>query len=116
MNALTVRQLLCSLHCLLCSLRLLKKALPMFISQFAVFYKGDECLGSGKILRLGPSVFTMQQGRNQEEGTKKEDIDKVEPATQQLGLFTEGHQDNLLPDNNKSNGENLFCGSEYSEG
>jgi len=46
-----------------------------------VFYKGDECLGSGKILRLGPSVFTMQQGRNREEGTKKEDIDKVEPAT-----------------------------------
>ncbi|KAM4615088.1 mitochondrial tRNA-specific 2-thiouridylase 1 isoform 2-T2 [Polymixia lowei] len=31
--------------------------------QFAVLYKGDECLGSGKILRLGPSEHTLQQGR-----------------------------------------------------
>ncbi|XP_068128793.1 mitochondrial tRNA-specific 2-thiouridylase 1 [Hyperolius riggenbachi] len=31
--------------------------------QFAVFYKGEECLGSGKILRLGPSLYTLQQGR-----------------------------------------------------
>lgn len=34
-------------------------------SQFAVFYKGDECLGSGKILRLGPSAYTLQKGRGQ---------------------------------------------------
>lgn len=33
--------------------------------QFAVFYKGDECLGSGKILRLGPSAYTLQKGRSQ---------------------------------------------------
>ncbi|XP_008592117.1 PREDICTED: mitochondrial tRNA-specific 2-thiouridylase 1 isoform X3 [Galeopterus variegatus] len=32
--------------------------------QFAVFYKGDECLGSGKILRLGPSTYTLQKGRS----------------------------------------------------
>lgn len=31
--------------------------------QFAVFYKGDECLGSGKILRLGPSTYTLQKGQ-----------------------------------------------------
>ncbi|KAF4793871.1 Mitochondrial tRNA-specific 2-thiouridylase 1 [Turdus rufiventris] len=48
---------------------------------FAVFYKGDECLGSGKILRIGPSVYTLQQGKNREESPKKEEIDKIEPAT-----------------------------------
>lgn len=31
--------------------------------QFAVLYKGDECLGSGKIRSLGPSEYTLQQGR-----------------------------------------------------
>ncbi|XP_059182291.1 mitochondrial tRNA-specific 2-thiouridylase 1 isoform X2 [Centropristis striata] len=31
--------------------------------QFAVLYKGDECLGSGKILHLGPSEYTLQRGR-----------------------------------------------------
>ncbi|XP_040199565.1 mitochondrial tRNA-specific 2-thiouridylase 1 [Rana temporaria] len=29
--------------------------------QFAVFYKEEECLGSGKILRLGPSLYILQQ-------------------------------------------------------
>uniref|UniRef100_A0A673J1M3 tRNA-5-taurinomethyluridine 2-sulfurtransferase n=1 Tax=Sinocyclocheilus rhinocerous TaxID=307959 RepID=A0A673J1M3_9TELE len=32
--------------------------------QFAVLYKGDECLGSGKIIRLGPTIFTLQKGQN----------------------------------------------------
>ncbi|XP_072003205.1 mitochondrial tRNA-specific 2-thiouridylase 1 [Engystomops pustulosus] len=32
--------------------------------QFAVFYKGEECLGSGKILRLGPSLYTLQMGQD----------------------------------------------------
>lgn len=31
--------------------------------QFAVLYKGDECLGSGKITQLGPSEYTLQKGR-----------------------------------------------------
>lgn len=31
--------------------------------QFAVLYKGDECLGSGKIMQLGPSEHTLQRGR-----------------------------------------------------
>nr|XP_038935544.1 mitochondrial tRNA-specific 2-thiouridylase 1 isoform X5 [Rattus norvegicus] len=34
------------------------------LGQFAVFYKGEECLGSGKILRLGPSAYTLQKGKN----------------------------------------------------
>lgn len=29
-----------------------------------MFYKGDECLGSGKILRLGPSAYTLQKGKS----------------------------------------------------
>ncbi|XP_077791933.1 mitochondrial tRNA-specific 2-thiouridylase 1 isoform X2 [Podarcis muralis] len=51
--------------------------------QFAVFYKGDECLGSGKILRLGPSVYTLQQGRNRGKTAENGPADevKVEPAT-----------------------------------
>lgn len=36
---------------------------PPLSFQFAVFYKGDECLGSGKILRLGPSAYTLQKGK-----------------------------------------------------
>ncbi|XP_055045631.2 mitochondrial tRNA-specific 2-thiouridylase 1 [Misgurnus anguillicaudatus] len=32
--------------------------------QFAVLYKGDECLGSGKIILLGPTKFTLQKGQN----------------------------------------------------
>lgn len=31
--------------------------------QFAVLYKGDECLGSGKIIQLGPSEYTLERGR-----------------------------------------------------
>ncbi|XP_033089465.1 mitochondrial tRNA-specific 2-thiouridylase 1 isoform X7 [Trachypithecus francoisi] len=32
--------------------------------QFAVFYKGDECLGSGKIVRLGPSAYTLRKSQH----------------------------------------------------
>lgn len=42
--------------------RLIQRASPAL--QFAVFYKGEECLGSGKILRLGPSAYTLQKGKN----------------------------------------------------
>ncbi|XP_053775717.1 mitochondrial tRNA-specific 2-thiouridylase 1 isoform X4 [Desmodus rotundus] len=35
------------------------------LGQFAVFYRGGECLGSGKILRLGPSAYTLQRGSSQ---------------------------------------------------
>ncbi|XP_029969840.1 mitochondrial tRNA-specific 2-thiouridylase 1 [Salarias fasciatus] len=31
--------------------------------QFAVLYKGDECLGSGKIMQLGPTEYTLQKSR-----------------------------------------------------
>ncbi|XP_048358226.1 mitochondrial tRNA-specific 2-thiouridylase 1 isoform X1 [Sphaerodactylus townsendi] len=51
--------------------------------QFAVFYKGDECLGSGRILRLGPSLHTLQQGKTREKsarGTPADDV-RVEPDT-----------------------------------
>lgn len=33
------------------------------LPQFAVLYKGDECLGSGKMIQLGPSEYTLQRGR-----------------------------------------------------
>ncbi|XP_008153638.2 mitochondrial tRNA-specific 2-thiouridylase 1 [Eptesicus fuscus] len=40
-----------------------KAVRALALGQFAVFYKGEECLGSGKILRLGPSAYTLQKGR-----------------------------------------------------
>lgn len=43
---------------------LFKPGSIVFALQFAVLYKGDECLGSGKIIRLGPTKFTLQKGQN----------------------------------------------------
>uniref|UniRef100_A0A8B9HQA2 Mitochondrial tRNA-specific 2-thiouridylase 1 n=1 Tax=Astyanax mexicanus TaxID=7994 RepID=A0A8B9HQA2_ASTMX len=40
--------------------------------QFAVLYKGDECLGSGKIIRLGPSEYTLQKRNLQLSRTSKD--------------------------------------------
>lgn len=37
--------------------------LILLIRQYAVLYKGDECLGSGKIIQLGPSEYTLKRGR-----------------------------------------------------
>ncbi|XP_033621774.1 mitochondrial tRNA-specific 2-thiouridylase 1 [Fukomys damarensis] len=45
------------------------------LGQFAVFYKGDECLGSGKILRLGPSAYTLQKGRSRATAVPKDSED-----------------------------------------
>nr|XP_020457153.1 mitochondrial tRNA-specific 2-thiouridylase 1 isoform X1 [Monopterus albus] len=33
--------------------------------QFAVLYRGNECLGSGKIIQLGPTEYTLMRGREQ---------------------------------------------------
>ncbi|XP_061085108.1 mitochondrial tRNA-specific 2-thiouridylase 1-like [Conger conger] len=49
--------------------------------QFAVLYKGDECLGSGKIIRLGPTEYTLQQGRDRLRGTPSESNCTPEPTT-----------------------------------
>ncbi|XP_009232756.1 mitochondrial tRNA-specific 2-thiouridylase 1 isoform X5 [Pongo pygmaeus] len=46
--------------------------------QFAVFYKGDECLGSGKILRLGPSAYTLQKGQCRAEVATESPTDSPE--------------------------------------
>ncbi|KAF7668287.1 hypothetical protein LDENG_00021530 [Lucifuga dentata] len=48
--------------------------------QFAVLYKGDECLGSGKIVRLGPSEYTLQQGRERLAAASLHEQQTPEPA------------------------------------
>ncbi|KAF6122326.1 tRNA 5-methylaminomethyl-2-thiouridylate methyltransferase [Phyllostomus discolor] len=42
-----------------------KAVRALALGQFAVFYRGGECLGSGKILRLGPSAYTLKRGQGQ---------------------------------------------------
>ncbi|XP_069556384.1 mitochondrial tRNA-specific 2-thiouridylase 1 isoform X2 [Brachyistius frenatus] len=50
--------------------------------QFAVLYKGDECLGSGKIIQLGPSEFTLQKGRERlVAGAQHKEESTPEPAS-----------------------------------
>ncbi|XP_053572582.1 mitochondrial tRNA-specific 2-thiouridylase 1 isoform X2 [Bombina bombina] len=52
--------------------------------QFAVFYKGEECLGSGKIMRLGPSIYTLQQGQKTMKSAANvstETIKGIDPVT-----------------------------------
>ncbi|XP_031721711.1 mitochondrial tRNA-specific 2-thiouridylase 1 [Anarrhichthys ocellatus] len=50
--------------------------------QFAVLYKGDECLGSGKIMQLGPSEHTLQRGREQmAAAAQHKDQPSPEPAS-----------------------------------
>ncbi|XP_058937659.1 mitochondrial tRNA-specific 2-thiouridylase 1 isoform X2 [Kogia breviceps] len=41
-----------------------KAVRALALGQFAVFYKGGECLGSGEILRLGPSAYALLKGRS----------------------------------------------------
>lgn len=53
-----------------------------FLPQFAVLYKGDECLGSGKIVQLGPSEYTLQQGRERmAAATQHREQQTPEPAS-----------------------------------
>ncbi|XP_029103068.1 mitochondrial tRNA-specific 2-thiouridylase 1 isoform X2 [Scleropages formosus] len=47
------------------------------LGQFAVLYKGEECLGSGKIVRLGPSLHTLQRGRDRLKTASESDGDRT---------------------------------------
>ncbi|KAG7454403.1 hypothetical protein MATL_G00259390 [Megalops atlanticus] len=49
--------------------------------QFAVLYKGDECLGSGKIVRLGPTEYTLQLGRDRLRGAPSDPDCTPEPVS-----------------------------------
>ena len=39
--------------------------------QYAVFYKGEECLGSARILKIGPSLYTMNKDNCREKLKEK---------------------------------------------
>ncbi|KAL4624921.1 mitochondrial tRNA-specific 2-thiouridylase 1 isoform X1 [Arapaima gigas] len=52
------------------------------LGQFAVLYRGEECLGSGKITRLGPTLHMLQQGRERQQNSPAADSDHTQgPAS-----------------------------------
>ncbi len=45
--------------------------------QYAVFYRGDECLGSARMVKIGPSLYTMNKDncRDALQSNKTSDVD-----------------------------------------